>query len=190
VLATLAFAGSAPAGEEPEITVSDAPNGTLLVAGGDASSNLSTSYANETGPKSFDISVIPPGGDKMVETSTHCVPSEFFPDSIIECDYNIDRFVFKLGGGADEASYFSQSGEAWPSDVKLSVNGGPGDDTLRGGNGDDTIKGASGADRLLGKNGSDKLVAKDGAKDKAIDCGPSDDPKPRIDPEDPRPKSC
>lgn len=190
MLATLAFVSSTSAGEEPEVVVSDAPNGTLLVTGGDAGSNVSTSYGNTSGPKSFDISLIQPGDDTIVENSTHCVPSEFFPDQIIECDYNIDRFVFKLGGGVDEASYFSESGEAWPSDVKLSVNGGPGDDILRGGSGDDTIKGASGVDRLIGKGGSDKLVAKDGVKDKAIDCGGGEDPEPSVDPVDPRPVSC
>ena len=62
-----ANASSAPAGDEPEITVSDAPNGTLLVTGGAASSNLSTSYSHQTGPQTFDISLIQPGGDTMVD---------------------------------------------------------------------------------------------------------------------------
>jgi Ca2+-binding RTX toxin-like protein len=183
-------AGGQAGSPGPTYTVSDGPNGKLLIAAGDGNDDLGTFYGSETGPGRFQIS---PNDltETIVETSTHCTPSAPFPDRIVYCDYDVSQFNLKLGPGNDKYFPFPEtSDEPWPATVKLVENGGPGNDVLRGAEGDDAIKGSTGFDKLIGKDGSDKINAKDGEKDRSINCGGGDDPKPRIDPEDPRPKHC
>ena len=194
LLALLAFlvlpSGGQAGPPAPTYTVTDGPNGKLLVAGGDGNDSLGTFYGTETGPGQFQISPND-GTETIAETSTHCTPSVPFPDKIVYCDYEVSQFNLKLGAGNDEYFPFPEtSDEPWPASVKLVLNGGPGDDHIRGAEGDDVIKGSSGVDKHLGKAGSDKLKARDGTKDRAVNCGPDNDPAPQVDSKDPKPQSC
>ena len=182
----LILPASGAAGPSPApFNITDGPNGALVVNGNGDDNALSVFYGDGTTPR-FEIS---PEDETISESSSHCTPSGTFPDRIIFCDYDVDRFLLKFGGGED-VSNFTSGADPWPGAVKLIVNGGSGDDVLRGADGDDTIKGAADADKLIGKNGSDKLIAKDGTKDRVINCGTGNDPAARVDPEDPKPKSC
>ncbi|MGH2985702.1 MAG: hypothetical protein ACRDLO_03310 [Solirubrobacterales bacterium] len=64
--------------------------------------------------------------------------------------------------------------------------------SLSGGPGRDLIDGSPGRDRLFGEGGKDLLLARDGFVDGRIDCGPGTDRKERakVDPDDPKARSC
>jgi Ca2+-binding RTX toxin-like protein len=191
-LAALALPGSGVAGPpSPTFSVTDGPNGKLIVAGNPDANRLTVFYGTQTGPGRFQISVSDVAEQTISEDSTHCVPSNLFPDEIVFCDYNINTFALKLGPGNDR--FFPArdgSDQPWPAAVKLTENGGPGNDVVRGAEGNDSLKGSSGKDKLIGRDGADKLNARDGTSDRRIDCGRDDDPKPRTDPVDPDPVSC
>jgi RTX calcium-binding nonapeptide repeat (4 copies) len=70
--------------------------------------------------------------------------------------------------------------------------GGTEDDELFGGPGADRLTGAEGRDRMFGQGQLDQLLARDGAADRRLDCGPGSDERERakVDPSDPKAKSC
>jgi RTX calcium-binding nonapeptide repeat (4 copies) len=90
-----------------------------------------------------------------------------------------------IDGGAGEDSLGADRGD----DL---VVGGIDDDALFGGPGADVLDGSEGRDKLEGQGNVDRIRARDGFADARIDCGPGSDKKERakVDPADPKPKSC
>jgi len=181
-----------PASASAVTTISDGPNGKLVVSGSGTDNLLQVLHGNEGGTNHFQLSVNgSPDGGTLSENSSHCQPADFFGDQISECDYDINRMVVKLREGKDETFFESDtSDQPWPAAVKLVIDGGGGNDRLRGSEANDKIKGGSGKDALVGWFGSDKLLAKDGTRDRRISCGPGDNETAKTDPNDPQPRSC
>jgi Ca2+-binding RTX toxin-like protein len=189
-VATVAIPGSVGAAAiVPDFNVTDGSGGKLLVKGTGVNNALTVFYGTETGQGKFQVAA--ENGQTITESSSHCVPSQFFPNQIVFCDYDVSRFVLKQGAGNDK-NFMSKDGSdaPWPAAVTLSVNGGPDDDRVRGAEGDDVIKGSTGKDKMVGGDGSDRLLARDGTEDRSINCGAGNDPDAKLDPFDPHPRSC
>ena len=150
VWATLAFAGAAQAGT---ITFDD---GAYLFSGLGAEQNIVLVLPDE------------PGRFLLWDLGTDIAP---FPSDCaavnsrkVSCPLGSDLNL-ALGDGADAVTVDAQVG------MRLSIDGGGGDDLLRGGAGSDVLIGGGGADVLTGGGGADLLYgsstsgAPDGMRD-------------------------
>src|SRR5207237_5478643 len=81
-------------------------------------------------------------------------PAPFFPDI-----GTTENLAVKANGGDDTVT----AGNGLASLIKLTIDGGAGNDTITGGDGDDTLLGGDGNDVIIGGRGND--VALMGAGD-------------------------
>jgi Ca2+-binding RTX toxin-like protein len=191
-----------PAGAAATTVVSDGAPGEVVVSGSDDFSSITVGYGAD-----FGISA----SEGVSDASSHCAVTA---PTVVHCAYTgITALSVStgLGGaqGGDVATVTNYGTSApWPAGIHLTlkggadndilhgavgpdtIKGGGGDDALNGGAGSDQVNGGAGRDKLFGGGGVDKLNAKDGEKDKLIDCGGGADPKPKLDPKDPKPANC
>ncbi|SJM92855.1 hypothetical protein CRENPOLYSF2_2970004 [Crenothrix polyspora] len=96
----------------------------------------------------------------------------------VECgDTNPSKVKMDLAGGKDSARLRVRS-----ANVKLEINGGEGNDTLKGGGANDTLNGGGGDDTLNGVGGADTIngdfgndVINGGSDNDILDGGPDQD---------------
>lgn len=113
---------------------------------------------------------------------TQAAGCNFVQLNVAECSLNTflegpPKVVLNLGNGIDSVvgdfvSLPTPAGFA-PLDTSMTVNGGPGPDTVTGTSRGDTLNGGDGDDDLDGKDGSDHLNGMVG--NDALDGGPDDD---------------
>jgi len=91
-------------------------------------------------------------------------------------DFRFDRSTFGAidvqGGAGDDQVRIDESQGAFTDDV-VTLEGGPGDDTLTGGSGSDVLDGGAGDDVLRGGDGDDVLIG--GSGDDQVDGGRGSD---------------
>jgi Ca2+-binding RTX toxin-like protein len=84
-------------------------------------------------------------------------------DRVNVVPFNLDigtSETLRINGGGGDDTIAGASGLA--TLIKLTLNGGDGNDTLAGGNGDDVMAGGTGSDRLVGAQGRDAMAGNDG----------------------------
>jgi Ca2+-binding RTX toxin-like protein len=108
-----------------------------------------------------------PGADKLVlglePGDPNTLDVDVGDDGTV--DFSFDRSTFGAisvqGGAGDDEIRVDESQGAFTDDV-ITLDGGPGDDTLTGGSGPDVLDGGSGDDVLRGGDGDDVLIGGSG----------------------------
>jgi Ca2+-binding RTX toxin-like protein len=130
-----------------------AGNDTLVWNNGDGSDFADGGAGNDTtevngSPTLGDDFVVEPNGGLVKFRRTNLVG--------FTIEASTERFQVNGLGGDDFLS--AQAGTALPALTQLSVDGGPGNDTLDGSDGADLILGGEGNDVLDGRGGDDRIV--------------------------------
>jgi hypothetical protein len=143
LLAIAGFAAAQTLAAAPAFVTARIHNGTLQITGTDAADNLALRL--EPGnPNTLDVDV---GDDGTVDFS--------FARSAFEA-------IDVQGGAGDDALRIDESQGAFTDDA-ITLDGGPGNDTLIGGSGPDELDGGSGDDVLRGGDGDDMLIGGPGS---------------------------
>ena len=152
-LAMCGFAADQTIAGEPASVTARVHNGTLQITG-------------TTGPDTVVLR-LEPGQPNTLDVDVG-------DDGTV--DFRFDRSTFGAidvqGGAGDDQVRIDESEGAFTDDV-ITLDGGPGDDTLTGGSGSDVLDGGSGDDVLRGGDGDDVLIG--GSGDDQVDGGRGSD---------------
>ncbi len=142
-------------------------SGRDVVLGGDGNDTLV--WNNGDGTDTMDGEA----GDDTVEVNGAAAAGDSFTvnpngqrvqfDRINLVPFNLDigtSETLQVNGGGGDDTIAGAPGLA--TLIKLSMDGGDGNDTLTGGNGDDVMAGGPGNDRLVGAQGRDAMAGNDG----------------------------
>ena len=163
VFATLVVA--APAGAS---TVTRAADGTLVLTGAPGETNdVIVGDASDTAPGYISIQDRAP----LSSTASGCEPVEW---GTVQCRADAGGVDLELGDGNDQA----RTSAFFPSNVRLQMHGGPGNDTLTGFTGNDLLDGGDGNDTLDGDAGADTIIG--GAGDDVVMGDHYEDPSPDV----------
>jgi len=129
----------------------EAGNDTIIWNPGDDSD------LNEGGDGTDTIQVNGGNGTEVFTATPNGTRVRF--DRITPAPFTLDigtaeNLVVNMNGGDD--TFTGSNGLA--SLIKLTVDGGPGNDTITGGDGDDTLTGGDGDDVIIGGRGTDRLI--------------------------------
>jgi Ca2+-binding RTX toxin-like protein len=122
---------------------------TLVITGNDAASDATV------GQSGGGFTVSDP--NRVTALEAHCSANNPAASTAVTCvaPDGVDHIIANMGGGDDRLAVDGSV----PGLVRLTADGGHGDDTIRGGNGNDTLQDDGGKDTLEGGNGDDGLVA-------------------------------
>jgi Ca2+-binding RTX toxin-like protein len=131
-------------------------NDTLVWNNGDGSDTMDGEAGDDTvevngAAAAGDSFTVNPNGQRVRFDRVNLVP------------FNLDigtSETLQINGGGGDDTIAGASGLA--TLIKLSMDGGDGNDTLTGGNGDDVMAGGAGDDRLVGAQGRDAMAGNDG----------------------------
>lgn len=153
ILAMCGFAADQTIAGEPASVTAQVHNGTLQITG-------------TTGPDTVVLR-LEPGQPNTLDVDVG-------DDGTV--DFRFDRSTFGAidvqGGAGDDQVRIDESEGAFTDDV-ITLDGGPGDDTLTGGSGSDVLDGGAGDDVLRGGDGDDVLIG--GSGDDQVDGGRGSD---------------
>jgi Ca2+-binding RTX toxin-like protein len=127
-----------------------AGNDTLIWNNGDNSDIMNGDDGDDTvvvnGAPAGDIITIAPNGSRVALSRTNLIP--------FTLDISAETLEVNSGDGDDVVT----GSAGLKGLIKLTLNGGPGNDQLTGGDGDDTLIGGDGNDTMDGGEGNDKAV--------------------------------
>jgi Ca2+-binding RTX toxin-like protein len=131
-------------------------NDTLVWNNGDGNDTMDGEAGDDTvevngAAAAGDSFTVKPNGQRVQFDRINLVP--------FNLDIGTSETLQVNGGGGDD-TIAGAAGLA--TLIKLSMDGGDGNDTLTGGNGDDVIAGGTGNDRLVGAQGRDAMAGNDG----------------------------